>query len=160
MSNTFYNTYWTSLLALVVEAWPEVDGKIWQDTPMNRVNWYNELQSGSLTVPWTVIRLDIVGTGEWVANTACYEITATIWYITSLEKAKEVDTTLTCTDLIAGKLVDLQVILYNDNTLGTTYSPIPLTVNADDPVNMSLVAEQNMNMQAGSLQATTLVVER
>lgn len=153
MSDWYNSVWWPNLKQVIVGAWPEVDTKLFQDTSVERRDWYNELNEGALTAPWCVVSLDVQPTGEWAACPT-WEIKASIYYITSLALAKQLGVTVT--SMITAKLVLLQEALYRAQTVGSVDDAITYDINAENPINASFL-QAKIDYQAGAVEASFIV---
>jgi hypothetical protein len=148
-----FDVYWTNLKDAIVTTWPEVDGKIFQDVSIERRDWVNELDKGDLTAPWCIVVFDTEQTDEWGAKPHMM-IKPTIYYCTSLALAKAASKP--AATFIAGKLLALQESMFNDQYTGTTLNETVLDVTAENPVNVSFLANKG-DYQGGSIMFQSIV---
>lgn len=160
---TWFDRYWNALVAVVTAQWPEVYGKMSMDVGIERRDWVNELNSGHLSVPWAVVTLDFVPTTDR-GPFPRYEMTATIYYITSVALAQTAMPSTwystqgdwTTATYITDKLIGLQQAIYADQTMGSHLDAQAIDVSADNPINVSLLSAKNV-FQAGSITITTII---
>lgn len=160
---TWYDRYWSALLAVILATWPEVRGKVSMDIAVERRDWVVELSNGKLTAPWCTVVLDFVPSADR-GPFPRYDMTATVYYIASLKDAVAgvpstwfaVAGDWPAATYLTDKLIALQQAIYADMTMGSHIDAQAINVGADNPINVSFI-DSKSTYQAGSIQITTII---
>ena len=155
----WYDIYWANLKSVIQSAWPDMPaGQFYSDTSLERYDWINLLNSGQMSGVWCAVKIDI-SPDDTLPDWPAYSVAATINYITPSKFTPGADAAeKTVAEFIAGKLTLLSQALRACLTLGTVETEIPLSVNADNAINVGLLGGK-VPYQSGSLTVTSVVID-
>lgn len=130
--------YWAALKTILAATWPEVPAKcLFMDTTIERKNWVNLLNSGQMSTPWVVVKIQRAPTDAWGAGPKQI-YTTTVWYNVGITVAAGLSESPTV--MIDGKLDALKTALFASQTLGTVTDDVTFDTTSENPVNMSFLA--------------------
>jgi hypothetical protein len=147
---TFIDDFWDDLRSLITSACPEVTS-IWRVTQVERVNWQQMVEAGTLIPPYAVVVLPILpqqpsrGAGNVV-----FVASPTIYYI-----AKNAGPDI-------GMDIEARLVAMLMKLLGTAYrwtiveNSFSFGVSEDNPANMVFIA-QNQPFTSGTFSFQTMI---
>lgn len=155
---SWYNTYWNGLISLVAAAWPEVQpGAVAVDTTAERRDWINLLNAKQLALPFVIVKLNITEAEDWVPDWPCYNVEAVLNYVADTKLppgAREG----TITEYLMSRLLAMSSAAMWSASIGTVLTQPELSLNADNPVNISLLDAQVL-FQSASVIITSVIVD-
>lgn len=145
------------LADMIKAVWPDVKGPIFRMTQMERRNWLDDIENGSLTAPYCVIEVPEKSKSDRGAVSAnTWEMSPTVYFITEEKSGGGL-----VADLIESHLEALSdALLYPIGPLPpfpyTIYDVPTWTTSSNQPVNAAMLDKQ-LPYLSGSLTFTALL---
>lgn len=157
---TIMNQFWINLKTEIATAWPEIAGKLSQDTAIERQDWTNLLNDGELGVPWCVVKMSPSPLKGW-GTIPRLQIDFEITYIDGI-KAVKTQSNLqgkqtTAAVYVMDKLIVLKEQLFKSQICGTVLDDVKFNANAENPAN-DIMIESGWDYQCATLTMQALVV--
>ena len=158
---SWYDNYWPGLVAVIHQAWPEIGpAQVFIDTTLERLDWINLSNAGKLGPQWAIVRLTVDAENDWNLDWPCYRVAAAVHYValSSVAAAAGGTPPPTASEYLAQKMKDFQQAAFKSFALGTVLTGTPLSLSADDPVNVVLL-DAKIPIQAAGITLTSIVVD-
>ena len=160
---SWYDAYWQGLVTTISTAWPDIQpAQLFIDTTLERLDWINLLNAGRIGPEWAIVRLAIDDAPDWNPDWPCYQVTAMVHYV-ALSSIAAAGTAAgvsapTMSEYLAAKMTQLRQAAYHSPAIGTLLTSTPLSLSADDPVNVVLL-DAKIPIQSGGITLTSIVVD-
>ena len=160
---SWYDSYWQGLVTTIAAAWPDIQpGQLFIDTTLERLDWINLLNASRIGPEWAIVRLTIDDEDGYNSDWPAYRVTAMVHYVAlssiATTGALVGGTPPTMSEYLAAKMTTLRQFACRSPLIGTVLTAAPLSLSADDPVNVVLL-DAKIPIQSGGITLTSIVVD-
>lgn len=148
----YWPTVWEDLRLAITTQWPEVANNF-RAIQMEKLNWVNLLEEGTLVVPYVVIHIVARDSQEWGIQNQVWELDVTFYYINADNSGYAPSLEERCKTM-------QNYVLSEPSPFSSIQVINMLTVDATEANEVNVInLEQNMKYTAGAVGFTCIVGE-